>query len=135
MFTLAAATLILTEIGKTTYDSLQVGQTMALASLALMNIAVSLNLRFPDQSAFGKATLSNPRLLYAFAWAFVVTVLITSVPFLQDLFATSDLTLNQWGLCFVPALLLLAIGEIAKLFERPRGAHAEPAAAAEAAAA
>ena len=125
---MAAATLVLTEIGKTTYDSLQLGQTMALAGLALMNVAVALNLRFPDQSAFGRATFSNPKLLYAFAWAFIATMLITTVPFLQDMFATSDLTLNQWGLCFVPALILLAIGELAKLAMRATGRHEEPAA-------
>ncbi len=31
---MAAATLILVQIGKTTYDSLQVGQTMALVGLS-----------------------------------------------------------------------------------------------------
>ncbi len=128
---MAAATLILTQIGKTTYGSLQVGQTMALASLALMNIAAALNLRFPDKSAFGRSTLSNSRLLYAFAWAFIATVLITSVPFLRDLFATSDLTLNQWGLCFLPALLLLAVGEVFKLFLRPQRSQEEEPGAAE----
>jgi len=132
---MAASTLVLTEIGKTTYDSLQVGQTMALAGLALMNVTVALNLRFPEQSAFAKATLTNSRLLYAFAWAFIATVLITTVPFLQDMFATSDLTLNQWGLCFAPALILLAAGELYKLILRLVRSHETPAPAAAPAAA
>ena len=38
-------------------------------ALALMNIFLALNLRFPEESAFGRATLSNPKLLWAFAWA------------------------------------------------------------------
>ena len=33
---MAASTLVLVQIGKTTYDSLQVGQTMALVGLAIM---------------------------------------------------------------------------------------------------
>ena len=35
---MAAATLVLVQIGKTTYDSLEVGQTMAVVGLGLMNI-------------------------------------------------------------------------------------------------
>ena len=50
---MAAATLVLVQIGKTTYGSLEVGQTMAIVGLGLMNIAVALNLRFPEESAFG----------------------------------------------------------------------------------
>ena len=45
---MAAATLILVQIGKTTYGSLEVGQTMAMVGLGLMNIFVALNLRYPD---------------------------------------------------------------------------------------
>ena len=59
---------------------------MALVGLALMNIAVALNLRFPEESAFGPSTLSNPKLLWAFAWAFVGSMLITQMRVLQDLF-------------------------------------------------
>ena len=40
---------------------------MALVGLSLMNIFLALNLRFPEESAFGRATLSNPKLLWAFA--------------------------------------------------------------------
>jgi Ca2+-transporting ATPase len=131
---MAAATLILVQVGKTTYSSLQVGQTMALVSLALMNVAVALNLRFPSQSVFAKATLSNTKLLYAFAWVFIASVLITEVHFLQQFFATQSLTMNQWGLCFAPALIILALGELFKLIAY--GAHGgHEAAAAEGSAA
>ena len=80
---MAAAALILVQIGKTTYDSLQVGQTMALVGLSLMNIFLALNLRFPEESAFGRATLSNPKLLWAFAWAVMSSMLITQIRVLQ----------------------------------------------------
>ena len=72
---MAAATLVLVQIGKTTYDSLEVGQTMAVVGLAIMNIFLALNLRFPEDSAFGSATFSNPKLLWAFAWAIVGSML------------------------------------------------------------
>ena len=46
---MAAATLVLVQIGKTSYGSLEIGQSMAIVGLGLMNIAVALNLRFPDR--------------------------------------------------------------------------------------
>ncbi|KQQ94198.1 ATPase [Leifsonia sp. Leaf325] len=117
---MAAATLVLVQIGKTTYGSLEVGQTMALVGLALMNIAVALNLRFPEESAFGPSTFSNPKLLWAFAWAVIGSMLITQVGVLQDLFTTSPLNAPQWGLCLVPAAVLLLLGELGKLILRAR---------------
>ena len=117
---MAAATLILVQIGKTTYGSLEVGQTMAIVGLAIMNIAVALNLRFPEESAFGPSTLSNPKLLWAFAWAIVGSLLITEVQVLQDLFTTIPLTGVQWAMCLVPAAVLLVLGELGKLIIRAR---------------
>ncbi|KUM33323.1 cation-translocating P-type ATPase [Arthrobacter sp. EPSL27] len=117
---MAAATLVLVEIGKTSYGSLEVGQSMAIVGLGLMNIAVALNLRFPTESAFGPSTISNPKLLWAFAWAFVGSMLITQMRVLQDLFGTVALTGQQWLACLVPAVLLLLLGELFKLILRAR---------------
>ena len=86
---MAAAALILTEIGKTTYGSLQVGQSMALVGLSLMNIFLALNLRFPEDSAFGRATLANPKFLQAIAWVVIASILITATRLLQNIFGRS----------------------------------------------
>jgi Ca2+-transporting ATPase len=126
---MAASALVLVQIGKTTYDSLQVGQTMALVGLAISNVFLALNLRFPEDSAFGSATLSNSRLLFAFAWAVIGTMLITQIPFLQEMFSTTPLTMNQWGLCLVPGVVLLLLGEIFKLALRARKPQEQPVAA------
>ena len=96
-FYMAAATLIIVQIGKTTYGSLEVGQTMAMVGLALMNIFLALNLRYPEESAFGPSTFSNPKLLWAFAWAVVGSILITQTKALQELFATVPLTGHAVG--------------------------------------
>jgi Ca2+-transporting ATPase len=117
---MAASALILTEIGKTTYGSLQVGQSMALVGLSLMNIFLALNLRFPEDSAFGRATLANPRFLQAIAWVVIASILITSAGVLQNIFGTTSLTGEQWGMCLVPGVILLILGEILKLILRAR---------------
>ena len=120
---MAAATLVLVQIGKTTYNSLEVGQTMALVGLSLMNIFLALNLRFPEDSAFGSATLSNPKLLWAFAWAFVGAMLITQMRVLQDLFHTTPLDGRQWAIVLVPGVVLLVLGELYKVVLRLWRAH------------
>ena len=104
----------------------EVGQTMAVVGLGLINIFLELNLRYPEDSAFGPATLSNPKLLWAFAWAFVGSLLITQMRVLQDLFHTTPLTGAQWAICLVPGVVLLAGGELLKVFLRARRARREP---------
>ena len=123
---MAAATLVLVQVGKTTYDSLEIGQTMGVVGLGLMNIFLALDLRFPEDSAFGRATLSNPKLLWAFAWAFVGSMLITQMRVLQDVFHTTPLTGAQWALCLVPGVVLLAGSELFKLVLRSRKKAEKP---------
>jgi len=117
---MAAATLVLVQIGKTGYDSLVLGQSMAVVGLGLMNISVALNLRYPAESAFGPSTLSNPKLLWAFAWAVLGSLLVTQIRLLQEVFGTVPLTAAQWLLCLAPAVLLLLLGELGKLVLRAR---------------
>ncbi|MGO4782812.1 cation-translocating P-type ATPase [Cryobacterium sp. W22_MBD10_FK3] len=117
---MAAATLVLVQIGKTSYENLIVGQTMAIVGLGLMNISVALDLRYPTQSAFGASTVSNPKLLWAFAWAVVGSMLITQLRVLQDLFGTVTLTGMQWAICLAPAVLLLLLSELVKVVLRAR---------------
>ena len=124
---MGAATLVLVQIGKSTYDSLEVGQTMAVVGLGLMNIFLALNLRYPEESAFGPSTLSNPKLLWAFGWAVVGSMLITQMRVLRDVFQTVPLTGNQWALCLAPGVILLLLGEVGKVVLRARRAHEEPA--------
>jgi Ca2+-transporting ATPase len=117
---MAGAALVLVEIGKTTYGSLDIGQSMALVGLSLMNIFLALNLRFPEESAFGRSTLSNPRLLLAYAWVVVGTMLVTESGILKSIFNTTPLTFDQWILCLVPGIILLILGEIFKAILRAR---------------
>lgn len=120
---MAAATLVLVQLGKTNYGSLEVGQSTAVVGLGLMNITVALNLRYPTESAFGPSTLSNPKLLWTFAWAFVGSMLITQMRVLQDFFGTVPLTGQQWVACLVPAVVLLLAGELFKVILRARHVH------------
>jgi len=111
---MAASTLVMFQIGQVTYGSSQIGQTMGLVSLSIMNIFVALNLRFPYESAFHFSTFSNRRLVYSYLWVIFGTVLITETRLFQTMFHTVGLTGDQWILCLIPGIVLLMVGEIFK---------------------
>lgn len=117
---MAGATLWIYRTGEILTGSSHTGQTMALAAVSLMNIGVALNLRFPSETAFQKSTFSNPRLLYAFAWVFIGTMMITETRLFQTLFHTVSLTADQWLLCLVPGIILFSVGELFKAVSRRR---------------
>ena len=117
---MAAMALWLFHIGKVNFGSVQTGQTMALVSLSLMNIFLAWNLRFPKDTAFQEATFSNSRLVYIYLWVVFGTILMTESRLFQDIFGTTSLTPYQWGLCLIPGLILLAVGEIFKAVLRSR---------------
>lgn len=112
---MAAATLVLVQVGKTTYGSLETGQTMALIGLSFMNIFLALNLRFPEKSALARDTFSNRSLVWAFAWIVLSTLLMTGTRVMTSLFGTVSLTGNQWLVCIIPGVALLLFGEAYKL--------------------
>lgn len=113
---MAGATLYVYQVGHISSGSPYIGQTMALVSLSLMNISVALNLRFPYDTAFQISTFSNTRLLYAYLWVILGTLLITETRLFQTLFHTVALTADQWLICAIPGIVLLIIGEIGKRF-------------------
>ena len=68
----------------------------------------------------------NPKLIWAFGWAALGSMLITQMRVLQDVFATTPLTGRQWALCLLPGVILLALGELGKLVLRARRPHRPP---------
>ena len=47
-------------------------------------------------------------------------MLITEIPFLQQIFNMTSLTVHQWGLCLLPGIIFLILSEIYKLILRAR---------------
>lgn len=115
---MAAATLIIYQIGQIVYGSPDIGQTMGLVSLSLMNVFVALNLRFPYDTAFHISTFSNTRLVYAYLWVIIGTILITETRLFQTLFHTMGLTADQWLMCLIPGVVIFFAGEIFKKIMR-----------------
>jgi len=117
---MAATSLYVYHLGQISYGSMEIGQTMGLVTISLMNIFLALNLRFPSDTAFQSATFTNTRLLYAYLWVILGTMLITETRLFHQLFGTVSLNAYQWGICLVPGISLLIIGEIYKRFLKYR---------------
>jgi Ca2+-transporting ATPase len=89
-------------------------QTMAMVIFSMLHIPISLSLRHPRQTAFRSETFSNKALLLAYGWVVLILILATELSFFQRLLDTEPLSTQQWGICFVAALVFFIVGEFIK---------------------
>jgi Ca2+-transporting ATPase len=64
--------------------------------------------------------LSNPWLIIATVGVFILQILVTTVPFLQRLFSTVPLSLQEWLLIFMVSSSIIIMEEIRKYGGRYR---------------
>jgi Ca2+-transporting ATPase len=69
-------------------------------------------------SAFTVETFDNRNLNWTAVAELVLAVLITQWEVLRRLFGTAPITLGQWALALVPAVLLIFLWELGKLIAR-----------------
>ena len=110
---------------ETTSNNAAAAQTMAMVMFSIVHIPFSLNLRDPINTVFRRETFSNRYLWFAYGWVILALLLITELGILQGIFDTVPLTRQQWGICFIVALLFLFAGEIFKLILRLIGVGRE----------
>jgi Ca2+-transporting ATPase len=97
-------------------------ETMAFITLSLCELFRAYTVRSERASLFSIGVFSNKYMQYAVGLSLLLIVLVVNVPFLQPIFHTHFLTLNEWliviGLALIPAIS----EEITKFFLR-RGGH------------
>jgi Ca2+-transporting ATPase len=126
---MAVCTLALISFGTTQIDSLAIGSSMGLTAFSLLIIVAAFEARSVTASAFTVETFDNRNLNWTAVGELVLAVLITQWEVLRRLFGTVELTLGQWALALLPAVLLVFLWELGKLIAR-RGSDRSPAAAA-----
>ena len=93
-------------------------ETMAFITLSLAELFRAYTVRSERASLFKIGIFSNKYMQYAVGFSMLLIVLVVNVPFLQPIFNTHWLTLNEWlvviGLALIPAIS----EEITKLFLR-----------------
>jgi Ca2+-transporting ATPase len=97
-----------------------VATTMAFTAFVYAQLVNVYNARSETASIFSRYTLTNWKLGASVVIVFFLQILLTVFEPMKNLFDTSSLTVTQWGLCFVPPLLLLVAVELWKMVTRSR---------------
>ena len=96
----------------------QTAETMAFLTLSLCELFRAYTVRSERASLFRIGVFSNRYMQYAVGLSATLLLLVTSIPFLQPVFNTHFLKLNEWlivvGLALIPAIS----EEITKFFLR-----------------
>ena len=96
----------------------QTAETMAFLTLSLCELFRSYTVRSERASLFSIGVFSNKYMQYAVGLSISLLILVAAVPFLQPIFNTHWLNLNEWlvviGLALIPAIS----EEITKFFLR-----------------
>jgi Ca2+-transporting ATPase len=93
------------------------GQSMAFTTLMLFQIFNVFNARSDDHSAF-RGLFSNKWLWGAIGVSLGLQVAVVHVPFLQQAFSTTSLSLGDWVRCMAAASSVLWLRELSKLVAR-----------------
>ena len=110
---IAIATLAVVAYGEDNYD-LIVALTMGVVTLSLVHAVGAITTRDPERTALSPAALINRQFVYMCLLVVVLTVLVTELGFLQRIFDTTSLTIEQWGICLLATGLVLVFYEVAK---------------------
>jgi Ca2+-transporting ATPase len=121
---ITAATMIAFIIGLRRFpDSLAAAQTMAFATLSISELFRAYTSRSERSSLFAIGVLSNKYMQWAVLASLVILLSIIYVPFLDPIFDTVSLGLDEW-LVMLPLILIPSIAaEINKSFLMRIGAR------------
>ena len=95
-------------------------QTIVFNVLCLSQLGHVLAIRSENQSLFSIGAFSNKPLIGAVLLALLLQLLITYIPFLQPIFHTESLTLNEFILVVAASSIVFFAVEIEKLVSRKR---------------
>jgi Ca2+-transporting ATPase len=96
----------------------QTAETMAFLTLSLCELFRAYTVRSERASLFTIGVFSNKYIQYAVGLSIGLLLLVSSVPFLQPIFNTHFLALNEWLIVIGLALIPAVSEEITKFFLR-----------------
>ena len=101
---------------------LRYGQTIAFTTLMMFQIFNVFNARSDQQSAF-RGLFQNVWLWGGVALSLLLHIAVIYVPFLQNAFSTTSLSLNDWLRCIAVASSVLWLRELSKIVVRAMAAR------------
>lgn len=99
-------------------EVLTYARTMSFVVLSASQLFYSLSMRNSAKSIFQVGLFSNKYLIGAIIVGFILQFGVISVPVLANAFKVHNLSLFDWGLVIIFALIPLAVNEIIKAFTR-----------------
>ncbi|MFM8875934.1 MAG: cation-translocating P-type ATPase, partial [Anaerolineae bacterium] len=96
----------------------QTAETMAFVTLSMAELFRAYTVRSERASIFTIGIFSNKYMQYAVGISMTLLLLVCAVPFLQPIFNTHFLSLREWALVVVLALMPAVAEEITKFFIR-----------------
>jgi Ca2+-transporting ATPase len=90
--------------------------TMAFTTLVLFQLFNIFNTKSPNSSIFFEELFNNKWLLVATAVSILLQVLVINVPFLNQTFKTTPLSLADWAIAALIASSIIWINEVYKIF-------------------
>ena len=124
---MAVCTLVLISYGTTHSRSPGIGSSMGVTAFSLLIVVAAFEARSVTATALTVDTFDNRNLNWTGVAELVLAVLITQLEVFRRLFATVDLTLDQWALSLLPAVLLVFAWELGKLIARRATNHSREA--------
>ena len=115
---MAVTTLGLISFGTHHFGDVAIGTSMGVTAFSLMLITAAFEARSVTATAIATETFDNRNLNWTALGEFVLAVLITQMDVLRRLFGTVELTMRQWSLALVPAVLLFFLWELGKVIAR-----------------
>jgi Ca2+-transporting ATPase len=123
---MSIAILLLIELGKSHFHSVQVGTSIAFTSFAFMMIIAAFECRSETETVFTTATFDSKQMNWAALGEFVLAVLTTQMDALRRFLGTTDLSMKEFRWALIPPVVLLGLWELGKVIAR-RNLAAKPA--------
>lgn len=108
-------TLAVYYIGIRLYSTTDIAITMSFATLGLIQLVHSFNVRSGQKSAFSMSPVSNKYLLLALAVSVLLQLSVIAIPFLNTVFKLTPLSLPQWLIVAGASLAIIPLVEICKI--------------------
>lgn len=114
---IAAASLLSFWWAQNTFGSedLVIVRTVVFTTLITAELLRAYSSRSQKYTLFRIGFFSNRQMVLATLGAFALLLVVLYVPFLQDIFYTQALTLNEWKVIIPLALIPLVVGELSKI--------------------
>ena len=90
---------------------------MAFLTLSMAELFHSFNMRSLDKSLFSIKG-HNKYLLYTLLGAFVLTICVLYIPFLRDAFSFEHISVMEFAIALIMAVLIIPIVEVQKFIQR-----------------